>query len=166
MVTGGVKSGKSDYALQIGDSVPGDKIFVATARPLDEGMRRRIEKHQRGRAAHWTTLEEPLDVAYVFEGGKSGVFVLDCLTVWTSNLLETTSDDEFRRKAARLASSVGGCGGTVVVVTNEVGCGIIPANEHARAYGERLGMLNQKMAAVCDKVVLLVAGLPIFIKGG
>ena len=166
MVTGGVNSGKSEYALRIGDSAPGDKIFVATARPMDESMRRRIENHRRGRAAHWTTIEEPLDLASVFDGGESGVYVLDCLTVWTSNLLATTSDEEFRREAARLASSVEGCGGTVVVVTNEVGSGIIPANEQARTYGERLGMLNEKMASVCDKVILLVAGLPIFIKGG
>lgn len=166
LITGGVNSGKSDHALQIGDSVPGDKIFVATAQPLDENMRSRIERHRLGRAAHWRTVEEPLDVASVLDGGKAGVFLLDCLTVWTSNLLETKDGDGFRSEAARLASAVRGCEGTVIIVTNEVGFGIIPANERARTYGEMLGMLNREIASVCDTVILLVAGLPIIIKGG
>ncbi len=166
LITGGVNSGKSDHALQIGDSFPGDKIFVATAQPLDENMRSRIEKHRLGRAAHWRTIEEPLDPASVLNGGKTGVFLLDCLTVWTNNLLETKGDDGFRCEAARLASAVEGCEGTVIMVTNEVGFGIIPADERTRTYGEMLGMLNRRIASVCDRVILLVAGLPIIIKGG
>jgi len=165
LITGGIKSGKSDYALKIGGSAPGEKFFVATAQPLDKEMRLRIEKHKLSRSDKWKTIEEPRDISGTLGRGESGVFLIDCLTVWTSNLLINTEEEKFREETRRLAEAIQNFKGTVILVTNEVGLGIIPANAQSRMYGDRLGLLNQEMAAICDEVIMLVAGLPIVIKG-
>lgn len=168
LVTGGVKSGKSDFALRVADAQAGEKIFVATAQALDDEMKQRIEQHKKERPAEWHTVEEPQNLAAVFEGYGSPdcVMIVDCLTLWTANLMESASDAEFEAKADELASAVAAFGGTAILVTNETGLGIIPENKVARAFGRRLGTLNRKMAQACDKVILLVAGLPMNIKGG
>jgi adenosylcobinamide kinase/adenosylcobinamide-phosphate guanylyltransferase len=165
LLTGGIKSGKSRHALEIGGNLAGDKIFVATAQAWDAEMKTRIEKHKAERSADWRTIEEPLEIAHVLNSHKNGVFIIDCLTIWTSNLLEKADEAEFQKEADRLASAVAEFKGTVILVTNEVGLGIIPANAASRKYGDRLGLLNQKIAAVCDTVAMLVAGLPVQIKG-
>jgi adenosylcobinamide kinase/adenosylcobinamide-phosphate guanylyltransferase len=166
LVTGGVKSGKSRYALQLGESFGGDKYFVATAQALDGEMERRIKIHITERPAHWETVEEPVEIGAVLNRHKSGVFIIDCLTLWTSNLLGKYDVTAFGEEARKLALAVAAFNGTVIVVTNEVGLGIIPGDGLSREYGDRLGMLNQEMAQVCDRVVLLVAGLPLEIKKG
>lgn len=168
LVTGGVKSGKSDFALRVADGQAGEKIFVATAQALDDEMKQRIEQHKKERPAEWHTVEEQKNLAAVFEGYDSPdcVMIVDCLTLWTANLMESASDAEFEARTDELASAVTAFGGTAILVTNETGLGIIPENKVARAFGRRLGTLNRKMAQACDKVVLLVAGLPMDIKGG
>lgn len=166
MVTGGVKSGKSDYALERGARVDGEKIFLATAQARDEEMKARIENHRKERPAEWRTLEEPFKVADALNRRKTGVFIIDCLTIWTSNHLEVSDDDVFQSQSLLLAEAVGNFGGTAILVTNEVGLGIIPADAASRKYGRWLGSLNRQIAAVCDEVVLMVAGQPVFIKRG
>ena len=167
LVTGGQKSGKSRYALMLADAVGGEKFFVATAQPLDGDMARRIERHRMERGEQWKTIEEPVAIAPVLDKlrGSDGVLIIDCLTLWTSNMLEQADETAFLQKVEELSQSVAKFGGTVILVTNEVGLGIIPAGPVAREYCNRLGMVNQKMAEVCHSVVMLVAGLPIFIKG-
>jgi adenosylcobinamide kinase/adenosylcobinamide-phosphate guanylyltransferase len=166
LITGGVKSGKSRYALKLGESFGGDKYFIATAQALDGEMSLRIKKHKDERPAHWETVEEPKEIGDVLNRHKSGVFIIDCLTLWTSNLLEIYDVAAFGDEARRLCGAVAAFNGAVIIVTNEVGLGIIPGDRASREYGNRLGMLNQEMATVCDRVVMLVAGLPMEIKGG
>lgn len=167
LITGGARSGKSAYALMHARQSPGMKIFIATAEARDAEMRARIEKHKTERGAGWITVEEPLAAAEAVaaHGGAGNCIVIDCLTLWTSNLLERADDAAFARKADELAAAVAGAAAAVIVVTNEVGLGIVPADPLSRIYRDRLGLVNARLAAVCGRVILMVAGLPLMIKG-
>lgn len=168
LVTGGQKSGKSRYALNLGETARGGrKIFVATAQPLDGEMNTRIERHRKERGSRWHTIEEPVEVASLLRNAEYGdaVFLIDCLTLWTSNLLERLDESAFLQKTEDFSRAVAEFGGTVILVTNEVGLGVVPASPVTREYCDRLGLANQKMAEVCHGVVMLVAGVPVIIKG-
>lgn len=168
LITGGARSGKSAHALMLAERWQGGgKIFIATAEARDPEMRSRIEKHRTERGREWITVEEPLAVAKAVaaHGAEGNFIVLDCLTLWTSNLLEQADDAAFARKADELAAAVAAVAATVIVVTNEVGLGIVPADALSRAYRDRLGLVNARLAAVCGRVILMVAGLPLMIKG-
>ena len=167
LITGGARSGKSAHALMLAERWDGGKIFIATAEARDPEMKARIEKHRTERGREWITVEEPLAVAKaVTAHGSAGNFiVIDCLTLWTSNLLEQADDAAFARKADELAAAVAAVAASVIVVTNEVGLGIVPADPVSRAYRDRLGLVNARLAAVCGRVILMVAGLPLMIKG-
>ncbi|TBR21515.1 MAG: bifunctional adenosylcobinamide kinase/adenosylcobinamide-phosphate guanylyltransferase [Candidatus Nitrosotenuis sp.] len=167
LITGGARSGKSAYALAMAEQSPGAKVFIATAEARDAEMRARIVKHKAERGPCWITVEEPLNVAEaVAAHGAAGNFiVIDCLTLWTSNLLEGADNAAFAKKADELAGAVAGVAAAVIVVTNEVGLGIVPGDPLSRAYRDRLGLVNARLAAVCGRVILMVAGLPLMIKG-
>lgn len=167
LLTGGARSGKSAYALMLAEKAPGGKIFIATAEARDAEMRARIEKHKTERGPGWITVEEPLALAETVNvhGGAENCIVVDCLTLWTSNMLEQFDDAMFAQKADELAAAVAGVAAEVIVVTNEVGLGIVPADPISRAYRDRLGLVNARLAAVCGRVLLMVAGLPLMIKG-
>ncbi|MBI5637740.1 MAG: bifunctional adenosylcobinamide kinase/adenosylcobinamide-phosphate guanylyltransferase [Nitrospinae bacterium] len=167
LITGGARGGKSAHALMLADQSPGAKIFIATAEARDAEMRARIEKHKTERGARWITVEEPLAVAEAVaaHGIAGNCIVIDCLTLWTSNLLEQADDAAFARKADELAAVVMNAAAAVIVVTNEVGLGIVPADPLSRAYRDRLGLVNARLAAACGRVILMVAGLPLMIKG-
>ncbi len=167
LITGGARSGKSAYALMLAERSPGAAIFIATAEARDAEMRARIDKHKAERGHRWITVEEPVAVAKAVtaHGAAGNCIVLDCLTLWTSNLLEQADDAAFARKADELAAAVAGVAAAVIVVTNEVGLGIVPADPLSRAYRDRLGLANARLAAVCGRVILMVAGLPLMIKG-
>ncbi len=160
-ITGGVKAGKSSYALNIARGFKGKKVFVATAQALDDEMSLRIERHKRERGIEFETVEEPVDLPEVLRGVKCDVVVVDCLTVWCGNLffhnrLELVVD--FTETFKHLAFNV-------VVVSNEVGLGVIPENKLARKYIDVLGRLNQKIAQLSDVVIFMVSGMPMFLKG-
>lgn len=167
LITGGARSGKSAHALVLAELTAGKKIFMATAEARDAEMRARIEKHKTERGAKWITVEEPLAVAEAVRahGAAGNCIVVDCLTLWTSNLLEQTDDAAFARKADELADAVADVAAAVIVVTNEVGLGIVPADTLSRAYRDRLGLVNARLAAACGQVILMVAGLPLMVKG-
>lgn len=167
LLTGGARSGKSAYALALANQSAGAKIFVATAEARDAEMRARIEKHKTERGFAWITVEEPMRVAetVIAHGAAGNCIVVDCITLWTSNLLEQADDAVFARKADELAAAVAGVAAEVMVVTNEVGLGIVPADPVSRVYRDRLGLVNARLAAVCGRVILMVAGLPLMIKG-
>lgn len=167
LLTGGARSGKSAHALMLADQSRGAKIFIATAEARDAEMRVRIEKHKTERGPGWITVEEPLAVAEAVaaHGAAGNCIVIDCLTLWTSNQLEQADDAAFARKADALAAAVTGVAAKVIMVTNEVGLGIVPADPVSRAYRDRLGLVNARLAAVCGRVILMVAGLPLMIKG-
>lgn len=167
LLTGGARSGKSAYALMLAGHSAGAKIFIATAEARDAEMRARIDKHKTERGPGWITVEEPLALAEMVSvhGAAGNCIVVDCLTLWTSNMLEQVDDAAFARRADALAAAVAGVAAEVIVVTNEVGLGIVPADPVSRAYRDRLGLVNARMAGVCGRVLLMVAGLPLVIKG-
>ncbi len=167
LITGGARSGKSAHALLLAERSPGAKIFIATAEAHDAEMRARIVKHKAERGPGWITVEEPLNVAEAVtaHGAAGNIIVLDCLTLWASNLLEQADDAAFARNADELAAAAAGVAAAVIVVTNEVGLGIVPGDPLSRAYRDRLGLVNARLAAVCGRVILMVAGLPLMIKG-
>ena len=167
-VLGGVRSGKSRFALNLAsrtDSV----TFVATARPLDDEMRRKIERHRRERPAHWRTWEEPLklDEAIAASEGASQLIIIDCLTLFAANLLEAHGENcaAISANIDALCLALRNTNRRVVLVSNEVGSGIVPAYAAGRRFRDLLGELNQRVAAVANNVVLMVAGLPMWIKG-
>lgn len=168
LVLGGVRSGKSQYAQQLAErSVR--VVFVATAKISDEEMRRKIERHREERPREWLTVEEPLDLTQVLAqfGPESDVVLIDCLTIFAANLLETEGDDRdaIDRHVNALCVALRSAACSVVLVSNEVGSGVVPAYELGRRYRDLLGEINQSIARVADNVVLMVAGLPLALKG-
>lgn len=164
-ITGGARSGKSGFALREASNHPGKKAFLATAEASDEEMRERIERHRRDRGEGWKTYEERLGIAGVLRriDGEYPVIVIDCLTLWLSNVMESGLDSEV--EIENLVSSLSNLrSSTVYVVSNEVGMGIVPVNELARRFRDEAGMLNRKVAALADEVCLMVAGIPVKIK--
>ncbi len=168
-ITGGARSGKSGFALDSAAAFPGRKGFIATATAVDEEMRERIARHRADRGAAWQTIEEPLQLAGAIgeAAGTFDVIVVDCLTVWLSNVLWSGLDA--LRETERLVLALEDIRHTALtslyIVSNEVGMGIVPENEVARKFRDLAGMLNQKIATVSDEVYLVTAGIPIKIKG-
>ncbi|HKD83742.1 MAG TPA: bifunctional adenosylcobinamide kinase/adenosylcobinamide-phosphate guanylyltransferase [Terriglobales bacterium] len=165
LVLGGVRSGKSRYAQEL--AARGKRVaFIATAEAGDDEMRQRIARHRDERPASWTTLEAPLALENaLLEAGKNcDTILVDCLTVWTANVMQSGSHEDVVTLADRLANTLRAVPASVILVSNEVGSGIVPDNELGRAYRDLLGAVNQRVAAAADEVVLLVAGCPLIIK--
>lgn len=169
LVTGGCRSGKSRFALEFAASLGLEKkVFVATCVPGDEEMRARVRRHQAARGAGWQTVEAPvaLPEAVVSAALTGGIVLIDCLTMWVSNLMTAgLSDEEIDARSNELVDAIRTAGCSVVLVSNEVGTGIVPANDVARRFRDVAGLVNQKVAAAVDNVVLMVAGIPVAIKG-
>lgn len=168
LVLGGVRSGKSRFALEMASGSE-NVTFVATARLSDDEMQRKIERHRQERPAHWRTWEEPLklDEAIAKSEDVSEWIIVDCLTLFAANLLEANNENEdaIRTSIDALCLALMKTNGRVVLVSNEVGSGIVPAYTAGRQYRDLLGEINQRVAAIADNVVLMVAGLPVWIKG-
>ncbi|MXY76678.1 MAG: bifunctional adenosylcobinamide kinase/adenosylcobinamide-phosphate guanylyltransferase [Acidimicrobiia bacterium] len=170
LVLGGARSGKSTTAERLARD--GERVlFIATAEALDEAMQRRIAAHRRYRPEHWDTLEEPIGVTRAVRPlvDRYDTFVLDCLTLWVSNLLledEEASDAECAVLEAvrRLLDLIDAAGGRWILVSNEVGQGIVPASPLGREYRDVLGRVNQLVASRSDKAYLMVAGLALELK--
>jgi len=164
LVGGGSRSGKTRFALDRARRFGARLAYVATAQALDAEMRARAARHREERGDAFTTFEEPLEVARLLRGpvGAFDAVVVDCLTLWLNNLMSAGRDAEAEAKALIGAIREAGCG--VVLVTNEVGCGIVPANELARRFRDRAGWLNQQIAGSADEVWWLVFGCPLRVK--
>ncbi|HEY6394019.1 MAG TPA: bifunctional adenosylcobinamide kinase/adenosylcobinamide-phosphate guanylyltransferase [Candidatus Binataceae bacterium] len=163
LITGGARSGKSIYALRLAAGKP-RACFVATARALDAEMATRIAHHRETRPAEFRTIEESVNVvsALVSLDSSADVIVLDCLTLWIANLMEIyVADEPILGEADRLAHAIRSARYDSVVVSGEVGSGIVPENTAARRFRDLLGWTNQKIAAVADEVILMVAGYPV-----
>jgi len=157
LITGGVKSGKSSYALVLARAFPAPRRFLATAQALDEEMREKIARHQAERGEDFVTVEEPLDI----HERLAERMVLDCVPLWLNNMLYYGREAEVDRVVAELVRHLPA---DIVIVTNEVGLGFVPADPLSRRYGNSLGRVNAALAAACDRVVLMVAGLPLDVK--
>ena len=170
LVLGGVRSGKSRYAQALAAGVA-PVAFVATARPSDsdEEMRRKIERHRADRPQDWQTIEEPLDLASVLaeQGSNYRIVVVDCLTLYAANLLEAEHGNliAVEERLQRFYTALRSTTCSVALVSNEVGCGIVPPFPEGRTYRDLLGEVNQRVASAADNVLLMVAGLPLALKG-
>ena len=162
LVTGGARSGKSKIAEARALGFTGRATYIATAQAFDAEMEQRIAAHQARRGAEWDDYAAPLDVAAALRDSDGQPCLLDCLTLWLTNVMlaERTVQDEVDALLAALAARRA----PVVLVTNEVGGGIVPDNALARAFRDAAGLLNQRVAAMADEVVLAVCGLPMKVK--
>ncbi|MGQ2933872.1 MAG: bifunctional adenosylcobinamide kinase/adenosylcobinamide-phosphate guanylyltransferase [Sphingopyxis sp.] len=163
-VLGGARSGKSRYAQARTEAAGGSPVFVATAEAFDDEMHERIARHQADRDARWRTVEAPRDLPAAIDAlnSREAVVLVDCLTLWVSNLL--LADADIPRASRELCAALARFEGTLILVANEVGLGIVPDNALARAFRDAAGQLNQSVAATVDEVVLLTAGLPLTLK--
>lgn len=163
-VTGGARSGKSRFAQKTAEGWPGRLLYIATAEVRDPEMADRVAAHRAARGERWAAREEPLDLpAALEEAAGHGGALLDCLTLWTSNLLEAHPDDEgiLQAEVSRFLAALERYPGRLAVVTNEVGSGIVPINALARRFRDLAGTLNQEVAARADESYLVVSGLPL-----
>ena len=168
LVLGGVRSGKSRYALQLAAGVERGAFLATAERREDEEMRRRITRHQAERPEHWITIEESLNLADAIGSVKDcDLLLIDCLTLFAGKLLEVHGDDSeaIAANVDTLCAALASAPVSVVLVSNEVGSGVVPAFEMGRRYRDLLGEINQRVAAIADCVVLMVAGLPLALKG-
>jgi adenosylcobinamide kinase/adenosylcobinamide-phosphate guanylyltransferase len=164
-ITGGARSGKSRFALEGALRVSGKKAFIATAEASDDEMRERINRHKQDRGEGWETYEEPLKIVDVLGGmeGRYGVVVIDCLTLWLANVMQSALDVD--AEIEQLISSLARPSlPSVFIVSNEVGMGIVPENELARRFRDMAGRLNQRVAGAADEVYVTLSGIPLKIK--
>ncbi len=167
LLLGGARSGKSRYAVEQAQVIGGSAAVVATARAVDGDMAARIARHRAERPARWATLEEPLDIAAACRRAARShdLVIVDCVTVWISNLMERGDDDTLVLAAVDdLAKLLRERLGSVILVSNEVGQGVHPPTELGRRFRDLLGVVNQRLAAVADRVTLMVAALPLTVK--
>jgi adenosylcobinamide kinase/adenosylcobinamide-phosphate guanylyltransferase len=180
LVLGGARSGKSAHAEALATATGRDVVYIATAQPgrSDGEMAQRIAHHRASRPGHWTTVEEPiaLGAAIAAWAAPSRVVLVDCLTLWLSNVLFSGADAYpetgvitlpalFHAQRQQLLDALAGASGDVVFVSNEVGMGIVPMGAVSRAFVDEQGRLNQAVAAACDRAVFVAAGLPLVLKG-
>ncbi len=164
LVLGGARSGKSRHAESLVTAFRPPWTYIATGEALDDEMAARIAAHRARRSANWRTIEAPRDLAGALAGAPAGGAVLvDCLTLWLSNLM--MADADIVAESDRLDDALAHARGPLVLVANEVGFGIVPENALARRFRDAQGLLNQRVAARAERVVLMVAGLPLVVKG-
>lgn len=164
LVLGGARSGKSRYAQGRAEALDGNLVYIATGQAFDAEMTERIVRHRDDRGPRWTTLEEPFDLAGAIARASdgAGAVLVDCLTLWLSNLMLAQMPLETATRA--LADAIARCPCPIVLVSNEVGLGIVPENALARAFRDEAGRLNQTIAAQADEVQFIAAGLPLRLK--
>ena len=162
-VLGGARSGKSRHAEALVTVVPGPWTYIATAQAFDGEMRARIAQHRAERRPGWTTVEAPIDLAGALDRAGGAPVLVDCLTLWLTNLM--LGDHAVLAALDALEAALARRAVPTVLVSNEVGLGIVPDNALARAFRDEAGRLHQRIAARADRVVLVVAGLPLVVKG-
>lgn len=170
LVLGGARSGKSRRAQTLAEGAveagrASRLVYVATAEPLDEDMAARIARHRSERDERWRTLEAPLELpeAITRSATPASLVLVDCLTLWLSNLMH--AGREIESETARLLAALAGAGGPVILVSNEVGLGLVPETPLGRAFRDHQGRLNQAAASACERVEFVAAGLPLTLKG-
>lgn len=165
LILGGARSGKSAFGETMIAASGLEPVYVATSRIHDDEMHARIDHHRARRGPEWTTVEEPDDLegAVLREARPGRAVLVDCLTLWITNLMMADADVDARAKS--LCAALGRTGGPVVLISNEVGLGIVPDNAMARAFRDHAGRLHRDIAAMADTVYFVAAGLPLKMKG-
>jgi adenosylcobinamide kinase/adenosylcobinamide-phosphate guanylyltransferase len=162
-VLGGARSGKSRYAESLITTLPPPWVYVATAEAGDDEMAERIKSHRERRGVQWRTIEAPRELAKALSAFGDGPVLIDCLTLWLSNLMLAEANIE--EETAQLEKTLVAAHGPVVLVANEVGSGIVASYPLGRSFRDLQGILNQRIAARAERVILMVAGLPLALKG-
>ena len=164
LVLGGARSGKSRTALQLAEQASSQRIYVATAQAFDDEMRERIALHRLERDHSWQTVDAPLELPQTIRAqtGPGKAVLVDCLTLWLSNIMLAERDPA--HEADRLIGAVREAQGPLILVSNEVGQGIVPSTPLGRSFRDAQGRMNQRIAEACDAVVLVAAGCPILLK--
>ena len=167
LVLGGVRSGKSRYAGELARAAARPVTLIVTGAAGDAEMAARIEAHRVSRPSEWHVVEEPtrLSAALRAASAPARVVIVDCLTLWVTNLLCGGGPEALERETAELLDTLPRLDGELIMVANEVGLGIVPINALARRFADDAGALHQRLAALCDRVVLMVAGLPLTVRG-
>ena len=169
LILGGARSGKSRYAEELAIATDKQLIYIATATVFDDEMQQRVEQHKKDRQnQHWTTIEEPLALANTIQQNDKPehVILVDCLTLWLNNLLAEKDPSRLQRELSALLDCLKTIKGSVIFVSNEVGQGIVPMGELSRKFVDEAGRLHQQLAQQVDRVVLMVAGIPLIVKSG
>lgn len=168
LILGGARSGKSRYAINLAKRISKKTVFIATAAALDEEMKERIQLHKISRPESWGLIEEPVNLSDLLFGLKSayGVVLIDCVGLWISNLLMTDIKNKvIEKRIEELAKNIFKAkAGLVIIVSNEVGSGIVPGDPLSRRFRDLVGLANQTMTAKADEVIVMQAGIPIKIK--
>ena len=175
LVLGGARSGKSRFAERLAEDLSSkvnrEVTYVATATAADGEMEQRIEQHRKQRPQHWHLIEETLYLDQIFDrvvnrdSGIKEVVLIDCMTLWLSNWLCSYSDEVYLQQRDDFIAALQGFEGDCIIVSNEVGSGIVPIGELSRRFADQAGWLNQALAKVSDNTTLVVAGLPLVLKG-
>ncbi len=171
LILGGIKSGKSRLAESLASSIERESgssiIYLASSHTNDTEMQTRVKKHQASRPSHWQTIEEPLLLADTLQknSNKNTCLLIDCLTLWITNLLMQEDESMLTKEVEKLITILPSLPGDIIFVSNETSMGIIPLGELTRRFCDETGLLHQKIASHCDRVILTVAGLPHTLKG-
>jgi len=167
LILGGARSGKSALAERLAAGSGLEVVYVATAQALDAEMAARVAHHRARRPAHWHEVEEPLALADALRvHARAGrCLLVDCLTLWLSNVLGDADGERFARERQALLDVLPGLPGTILLVSNEVGLGVVPMGELSRRFVDEAGRLHQALAGVCERVLFVAAGLPLALKG-
>lgn len=175
LILGGARSGKSSYALKLAEESRKSVTFIATAQAFDDEMSARIQKHKAERPVSWETLELPLHIAPSVSQIKSDLVILDCITLWVTNLLMQFVNDDLvdeapfmqasKAETEKLLAAIRNTEQDWLIVSNEVGLSLVPPYQMGRVYRDALGWVNQRLAQEADKVIFMVAGIPMNVKG-
>mgnify|MGYP002041379620 FL=1 len=167
LILGGARSGKSRLAEKLAGDSALAVTYIATSQPLDGEMNQRIAHHRERRPAHWGLIEEPLELARVLQesAGEGRCLLMDCLTLWLTNLLMLEDPERLAAEREALLHCLANLPGEIIFVSNETGMGVVPLGELTRRYVDEAGWLHQALAERCQRVVLTVAGLPLTLKG-
>lgn len=167
LILGGARSGKSRLAEKLATDSRLPVTYIATSQPLDGEMNERVAQHRARRPAEWALVEEPLALARVLRdnAGSGQCLLVDCLTLWLTNLLMLDNPEQLNAERDALLECVGVLPGEIIFVSNETGMGVVPLGELTRRYVDEAGWLHQALAERCQRVVLTVAGLPLTLKG-
>jgi adenosylcobinamide kinase/adenosylcobinamide-phosphate guanylyltransferase len=168
-ILGGARSGKTSFAQNLAETLKGPKIYLATCLPFDDELIKRVLKHKNERdPGLWETIEEPMDFSpYLKNCGKQAIILLDCLTLWINNLLykyPKLSEEDIAEKIKKIFSSTQNFK-HLIVVSNEVGLGLVPIEKDSRTYRDILGKANQVLAKMSKRVIFISCGLPLYLKG-